>query len=620
MCGLIGVIGINSLFKVEKMISVLLHRGPDGRGIWNPVDEISFGHLRLSINDLSSAGLQPYLSNDDKIAVMVNGEIYNYNELKKQLESLGCSFKSSSDSEVVLHAWLLWGKDCFKKFNGMFAIAIYDLKTDELILARDRIGIKPLYYSFHNNEFVFASEIKAILKVKPRSFVKPNQDAMLQYLVYQNFRNDLSLFKNVLLLQAGSFLVLKQKKHLSIHKFWDISEKKSFVIDNFDEAIETFQETIQNAVQRHLLSDVPIASYLSGGFDSAAVTSFAAQNGHAKVCFTGSFNEGGWYSEAEIASKLVLQHQLEHRIVEIESQDVPRVLDKLIYHLDEPRMGIGAFSQYCVAEEVAKTHKVILTGHGGDELFSGYPVFKFFLMKECLSSKNFKSFLKNFRLSKTSEIPFFIYFFMNHFKNEIYKQYFPVLNSLSSLEKALLPEWKFSISNFSPKNVFRRIGTNDFETLSERYFEFYLNGLLVVEDKISMAHSLESRTPFLDNDLLDLSLIIPQHIKLHQAELKAIIKHSLKDFLPKEFYQQPKRGFPTPLGRWLRGDLKSWFIEKLTGPQSSLKQMFHEKWLYESCFNYLNSPFQNFRQLDEIQTYRMWQLLSLETWMSIYLS
>jgi asparagine synthase (glutamine-hydrolysing) len=614
MCGISGVVGKDALNKTKEMLSELTHRGPDGHRVWSPNESIAFGHQRLAINDLSPAGFQPFLSHDSSVAVMVNGEIYNYYELRKQLEKLGCNFKSNSDSEVVLHAWLVWGKDSFQKFNGMFAIAIYDLNLDELVLVRDRIGIKPIYYSFTDEELIFASEIKAITKIKPKSFSKINKEAFLQYLVYQNYFQDLSLFENVKLLQSGTYLVFKNKKFLLTYHFWNIAEKKSIVVENFTQAVDLYQENIQNAVKRHLLSDVPVASYLSGGFDSATVASLASQNGHAKVCFTGAFVEGGWYNEVDTAFKMISKNQLEHRVVEIHSSDVPRVLDKLIYHLDEPRMGIGAFSQYCVAEEVAKTHKVILTGHGGDELFSGYPVFKFVLLKEYLANNDLRGFLKHLKQSKLSEIPFFIYFLMNQFKNEIYQQYLPVLNSLDSLKQGLLPEWSATIGEFKASNVFENVGASDFENLNHRYFNFYLNGLLVVEDKISMAHSLESRTPFLDNELIDLSKMIPQHIKLHQGDLKAIIKHAGRSFLPNEFYQQPKRGFPTPLRYWLRNDLRPWFLEKLTGSQSSLNHIFRKEWLQKSCFNYLNSPAQKVRQLDEVQTFRMWQLLSLESW------
>jgi asparagine synthase (glutamine-hydrolysing) len=618
MCGLAGIIGKNALKSVKKMLGTLNHRGPDGQGIWNPKDTICFGHQRLAINDLSSTGFQPYVSGDQSVAVMVNGEIYNYHELKKQLELMGCHFKSKSDSEIVLHAWLIWGNESFKKFNGMFAIAIYDLNVDELILVRDRIGIKPIYYSFYEDEFVFASEIKAILKVKSQSFSKINKDALLQYLIYQNYSNDLSLFENVKLLQPGNFIILKNQKYLSTHQFWNIAEKKSIVVENFNQAVDLYQECIQKAVKRHLLSDVPIASYLSGGFDSATIATLASQNGHAKVCFTGSFKEGGWYSEVETASSIISQNQLEHRVVEIKASDVPRVLDKLVYHLDEPRMGIGAFSQYCVAEEVAKTHKVILAGHGGDELFSGYPVFKFVMLKDFISNKKWTSFFKHLKDSKSSEMPFFIYFLMNTFKKEIYQQYFPVLNSLGSLKCGLLPEWGSELKQFNPLNMFRTVGGTSFDNLNQRYLNFYLNGLLVVEDKISMAHSLESRTPFLDNELIDLSQAVPQYIKLHQGDLKAIIKQAARGFLPNEFFQQPKRGFPTPLRFWLRNDLKSWFVEKITGPQSSLKNIFCEEWLHKNCYDYLNSSLQKIRPLDEIQTHRMWQLLVLESWYKIF--
>lgn len=293
------------------------------------------------------------------------------------------------------------------------------------------------------------------------------------------------------------------------------------------------------------------------------------------------------------------------------------MMDHLIDALDEPRMGIGAFSQYCVAKKAAKTHKVILTGHGGDELFSGYPVFKFVNLINKIKKNPFnlyKLISKNF----FSELPHMIYFGLNLFKSQAYQQYLPVLNSPIVLQQGLKPEWAKLIQHHHPEDELVELDgscNNQEDVVLNHYLQAYLNGLLVVEDKISMAHSLESRTPFLDNEMLKLSLSIPQSLKLHNGNLKAIVREGGKDWLPGILYNEPKRGFPTPLNIWLRGPLRKWFINKITGEQSGLHTLFKSTWLKKTCNDYLNSYKKKIRPLDEIQTNRMWQLLSLESWL-----
>lgn len=618
MCGIAGVAGDRAIARVRAMLPLMSHRGPDGNGFWSSTtQQIALGHKRLAINDLSDAGTQPMLSKDGQLAVVVNGEIYNYPELRKELEYLGALFQSNSDSEVVIHAWRQWGYDCFIRFNGMFAICIYDTRQDLLVLARDRLGIKPLYYHKNTKELVFSSEVKSLLAGLNSNSVDIDPIALNQYLTYQNYFGDRSLRKGIKLLQAGHTLSYIPGRPIKLNAFWSLSFDEEDDSIDFSTALEEYRETLNASVHRHLLSDVPVASYLSAGFDSATIATKASVYGPPPVCFTGNFNDGDWYDEASLAAKIAMHNRSKHVIVDIGYSDLPRVLDKLIYALDEPRMGIGAFSQYCVAEQVAKTHKVILTGHGGDELFSGYPVFKLALLMSSLKKNPISAINLLFGMD-VIEWTHLGYFALSALKSRPYKQFMPVINNSAILQKGLKPEWAQLIKNQVVENeliVMDGACHHQLHVLYSHYLQTYLNGLLVVEDKISMAHSLESRTPMLDNAMLTLSLKLPQQIKLHQGQLKAIIKKGGHDWLYKELYSQPKRGFPTPLRYWLRGNLRMWFIEKITGNSSGLRKLFRDDWLKSACFSYLNSSKKNIRALDEIQTHRMWQLLSLESWL-----
>jgi len=617
MCGIAGVIGEDAAPRVRNMLTKMAHRGPNGEGLWSDHPTLALGHKRLAIVDLSPAGSQPMISADGHIVITVNGEIYNYPELREDLEKMGASFNSTSDSEVVIHAWKYWGKECFAKFNGMFAIALYDRQKDTLILARDRLGIKPLYYSSHNRTLIFASEIKALIAGRSEAAIEIDPVGLNQYLTYQNYFGSRTLHNNVKLLQPGQLLSMCPGNELEIKSYWALSFTSEKNDLTFADAVEQYRQILTESVTRHLMSDVPVASYLSAGFDSATVADRAAHVGAPPVCFTGSFTEGGWYDETSMARKMAHHNGSEHISVSIDSSDLPRVLDNLIHALDEPRMGMGAFPQYCVAERVADTHKVILTGHGGDELFSGYPVFKLVQLLETLSNSPMQLF-RQFRNLRFSELPHLAYFAASMFRPRCYRQYLPVLNSASGLQKGLKPEWSDAIQDLTAEDeliALDRVCDGESQILYSHYLQTYLNGLLIVEDKLSMAHSLESRTPMLDNEMVDLSLLVPQKVKMHQGTLKAIIKEGGREWLPANLYQQPKRGFPTPLRFWLRGPLRDWFISRITGTDSGLRELFEDKWLKRKCFQYLLSYRKNSRALDEIQSHRMWQLLCLESWL-----
>ena len=621
MCGVAGVVGSDIVAAlgeagVSRMLDAMRHRGPDGEGTWIGKGAI-LGHARLAINDLSMAGHQPMVSEDSTISISVNGEIYNYPELRAELEACGAIFSSESDSEVVLHAWRFWGINGFRRFNGMFAIAIYDELSRSVYLVRDRLGIKPLYYFSDSKGAFFASEIKAI-----RAVLSGQQDSidyvgLLQYLTYQNCFGSRTLSSNVKLVQPGCYVTIHIDGELVEHRYCEVSLKPEG-IEDFAAALGTFKRVFETSVQRHLMSDVPVASYLSAGFDSASVSNQARQLGPPPVCFTGTFGQDeGWYDESTCAASLAANFGAEHVKVEITAEDFERVFDKLVWHLDEPKMGMGAFSQYCVAEKVKGTHKVILTGHGGDELFAGYPVFKLVNLIDGFANSPLSIFgkLRNIRVS---ELPHLVYFFKNSLRSREFTHYLPVLNSPKKLLEGLKPEIVHELKSVrADEELLHLLGdcSSEEQKLYTCYLKAYLPGLLIVEDKISMAHSLESRTPMLDNEMVELSTGLKLDLKMADGVLKALVKEAGKAHLPEYLYTQPKRGFPTPLRFWFRGDLESMVCKRIIGEQSTLRLLFDEQWLKKQYLHFRNSRLGRFRIFDEINSHRIWQLLSLESWL-----
>lgn len=612
MCGICGIIGKQrdtDRSRLDRMLVRMIHRGPDGFGVW--ADEaVGLAHGRLAIIDVSDAGAQP-MHHTHGLHCVVNGEFYNYPQLRKELEEQhNVVFSSNCDSEIVLHGYLIHGVSFFERLNGMFAFALYDERARRVHLIRDRIGIKPLYYTSYNDQFLFASEIKGLFGAIDEKSWTIDPLGLSQYMTYQTGLGDRTLFRDVKMLLPGHILTidLDQITNTQIAPYWTSQQKEDNSI-SFNDAVGQYKREFSESVQRHLFSDVPVATYISAGFDSSSVSVQAARLSKQPLyAYTGWFDiEGGWYDETIVAGEAVDGFNGQHNCVGIDNSDLVRELDNIVDSLDEPKMGMGAFSQFMVAKAAAKDFKVILTGHGGDELFSGYPIFKL-AQGGALQAFN------------TSEIPHMAYFALSNMRRKIspeFGRHLPVLWSMNAQQSLL----KHDVGELKPWQALEEI-QGQYEKPIDKVFQTYLNaylpGLLVVEDKISMAHKLESRTPMLDNNMIDLSLRIPQSIKLHSHELKAIVKAGARDLLPESFFRQSKRGFPTPLRLWLRGNLTGFLEERLLGTNSRLSRLFNTSSLRKIVDNYRVSPRRFVRPLDEIQSHRMWQLLCLEAWLRVW--
>lgn len=616
MCGIAGAVGpAAAVAEVQDMVGRLAHRGPDA-GAVQSMGGCVLGHRRLAIVDLSEAANQPMTTGDGQLALVANGEIYNYLDLRRDLEAKGHVFRSSSDNEVLLHGWRAWGPALFPRINGMFACALWDGPSGNLILARDRMGIKPLYFREAGDSLFFASELKALL---PRNgTVRLSMDGLAQFLTLQNYLGDDTIFDGFRMLPPGCFLRFGNGRSHS-ERYWSarFPEGCPARARTLPEAAEGFRAELDGAVRRHLMADVPVATYLSAGLDSSGVTCAAAQAEPGLQAFTGRFSAGGWYDEAS-GAELVARHcQARHTVVDIGPQDFSAHLDDLAYHLDQPRMGMGAFPQYMVARQVARTHKVVLTGHGGDELFSGYPIFKVLALHERLRVAPLEG-LRGLLSVRPAELPHLAYFWPGPWQPPTHRQGLPVLFGGGQLHALLRPEvfCRLDLEGIAG-SLERQVaaGRSDYERLLLTYLNVYLPGLLAVEDKISMAHSVESRVPLLDNGMVAMALDLPPDLKLAGWRTKAVPREALRSVLPAELFSLPKRGFPTPVRLWLRDELRSWMSDRLEAADSPLAGLFDAAALKRVVRDFARCWSRHARPFDEIKGHRMWMLLCMDAWL-----
>lgn len=604
MCGIAGVVGIPQNSElVSEMLDIMYHRGPDWNGYYRS-DEISMGHCRLSINDLSENANQPFVSPAHDLAVAVNGEIYNFQSFKKVLQNKGYNFKSKSDSEIILHAYIEFGLDFISDLNGMFAIAIWDDRRKTLFLARDRLGIKPLYYTKAKDRFIFASEIKA-LAVCDEVALSIDKQSLAEYLAFENYFSNRTLNKDIKLVEPAE--IVKYSFHdQSIVKHFYWKPQSDFAEDDPKQVYRKYNEAIESAMERHLVSDVPLGCYLSGGIDSSSVAYWASKKtGPGLQTFTGHFGMNGFFDEASDASKVAEALRSKNRQVSIGPDDFKNNIEKVLWHLDEPRVGMGSFSQFMVARKAAKHVKVILTGHGGDELFAGYPVFKSIYGKQ-----NIADLLTR---SSARELLFSAYFSIYPMLRKEACYFLPNIYSLRSFKDLLQEDlYQDMIQNTDiyqePEKLKQECGGSDYNRLTLTYLKYYLPSLFLVEDKISMAFSLESRTPLCDNEMLDLGMSLPLSLKLTDYELKHIPRQAMRGKLPDLVYRLPKKGFPTPLGKWFKNELSAYVSDFIFSNLSEVG-IFNEKEVRRLVGKHQRSrlpyPF------DEISAHKIWVIINL---------
>lgn len=625
MCGVAGLVNLNgeavSPAILRRMTDAIAHRGPDGEGQW--IDRnIGLGHRRLAIIDLSPAGHQPMVSADNRYVITYNGEIYNYRELRAELEIEGFRFRSQSDTEVLLYAITAWGVKALDKLNGMFAFALWDKQEQKLLLARDRYGIKPLYYATTGDTLAFGSEQKAIL-AQPGFSRRLDKEALLEYFTFQNIFTDKTLLQGIKLFPAGHYGILdlsKRERGLRLTQYWDFDFREPSGVIDAEAYREELGRLFRQAVNRQLVTDVELGCYLSGGMDSGSITAIAAQSYPYIKTFTCGFDltsASGLelaFDERSKAEYMSYCFKTEHYEMVLKSGDMERVFPKLALHMEEPRVG-QSYPNYYAAQLASKFVKVVLSGAGGDELFGGYP-WRYY---RAVTNDNFEHYVDK------------------------YYQFWQRLLPNSSIRRVLSPIWD-DVKHVWTRDIFRDVFKHHSDRLytpedyinHSLYFEAktFLHGLLVVEDKLTMAHGLECRVPFLDNELVDFAMRCPVSLKLNNlAETirvnenepagksakyfektrdgKQILRDAMAKYIPAGVAQREKQGFSGPDAAWFRGESIDFVRRKLGNKNAPLYEYLD--------FDALNPLIQEHISGENNRRLLIWSLLSFDQWLEINL-
>ncbi|MBA3664209.1 MAG: asparagine synthase (glutamine-hydrolyzing) [Bacteroidetes bacterium] len=620
MCGIAGILSLNneSVKDVNHYLRVMdeiqKHRGPDGSGFYtNQKDSVGFAHQRLSIIDLST-GDQP-MSDKYGNTICYNGEVYNYIELRKELS--GYEFKSSSDTEVILAAYQKWGNDCVNHLRGMFSFAIWNEKENSMFIARDRFGIKPFYYTIQNNVFYFASEVKTLLPFIDEIHI--NNTALKDYLYFQLYLGDYTLISDVTELKPAHTITIKNGQ-LKIEKYWEV-----YYNLNFSQSPKYFEERlhelIYESVQLHTRSDVPIGSYVSGGIDSSIIASVASKTSQNKdpfMGFTGKFTYSDLYDESFYARKLAEKAKIGLHEIDITSDDFINTIEKVIYHLDYPVAGPGSFPQYHVSKLASQHRKVVLGGQGGDEIFGGYTRYLIAYFEQCIKGAidntlhngnfvvTYESIIPNL-VSLQNYKPLLKEFFKDGMFNPIDERYFRLINRAPDLKSEI--KWD-ELGGYTPFDSFAKIfnGSNVgkesyFDKMTHFDFKTLLPALLQVEDRMSMAHGIESRVPFLDHPLVEFAATMPADIKFKDGTLKMILTNTMRGELPNEILERKnKMGFPVPLNDWLGNELKEFVNDIFNSEKAKTRGYFNNAEILKGLKS--ESKFGR----------KVWGLLSLEIW------
>ncbi len=625
MCGITGIFNIQgqpaSESVIRAMAAKITHRGPDGEGYFVH-ENIALGHKRLAILDISDRGKQPMHSKNDEWVVVFNGCIYNYPELKRELILKGHSFISESDTEVIAEGLAAYGTVFFERFNGMFAIAAWHKPSQTLYLSRDRHGIKPLYYWFNEKTLLFSSEIKSFM-AHPDFRVELNYQALNEYFTFQNLFDYQTLFKGVTMLPPANTVKINNTTSAFIrhNSWWNYNFSETNEEMTFEEAKEETANLLEKAVNRQMISHVPVGSYLSGGMDSGSITAIASKAIPRLCTFTAGFDMSAVsgveanYDERRDAELMASYFKTEHYEQVINAGDLSWSLPRVVYHLEDLRVGMS-YPNYYISRLASKFVKVCLQGTGGDELFGGYP-WRYYRVFQSLDQK---AFFNNY------------YGFWQRLTNDEEKP-------------QLFTEQVFSkIDVQEPRNIFERVFTFNknlkYETPEQHinnslYFEIktFLPGLLLVGDKLSMANGLEERFPFLDNDLVDFAQKIPVKYKLGNLQNmkkldenswsksnkykefddgKNVLRKAMADFIPESIINRKKQGFSAPDESWYRGENADYVKELLLNKKAVCSEFIQTRFVKKVIDEHINQRI-NHRLL-------IWSLLNFEWWCRIFLN
>lgn len=624
MCGITGIFNLDqkevSRTILNKMVQSLVHRGPDGEGIYCN-QNIGLGHRRLSILDVSNKGAQPMYSHNKEWIVVFNGCIYNFQSLKNELLTLGHSFISTTDTEVISEGLAEWGPQCFERFDGMFAIAAWNTKTQKLIISRDRFGVKPLYYYFDGRLFLFASEIKAILE-HPNYSIKINTAALNEYFSFQNLFRFHTLFDGIYMLPAANTIsISKDTRSLRHQVWWDYNFSEVDNTITFQDAKEETKRLMQEAVKRQMVSDVPVGSYLSGGMDSGSITALASKHVPRLSTFTCGFDMSSVtgvevnYDERRDAELMANFFKTEHYEQVINAGDLSWSLPRVVWHLEDLRVGMS-YPNYYISRLASKFVKVCLQGTGGDELYGGYP-WRYYRVFQSLNQQDYFDQYYGFwqRLVPDQD------------KSRLFQP--------ATFGTIDVREPRTAFENVFKFNEGLQYDTPEHHIQNSLYFEIktFLPGLLLVGDKLSMANGLEERFPFLDNDLVNFAQKIPVRHKLANLENmksldedsagnkkkqyqeysdgKNVLRKALEEFIPEKILNRPKQGFSAPDESWYRGENAAYVKELLLNKKTMSSEFINPEYMSHIISEHIDHRI-NHRLL-------IWSFLNFEYWCRIFL-
>ena len=569
MCGICGIYdphgGIDE-GHVRRMNETLRHRGPDAEAV-KPFGKCTLAYTRLSIIDLET-GDQPIPNENETVWVVFNGELYNYLQVKSALQSEGHRFRTRSDTEVLVHGYEAWGVDLLTRLNGMFAFALWDGAHRRLFLARDRLGVKPLFYRQVGDRIAFASELKGLLL----DGVPPlDPESIVDYLSFLNCYGSKTFFRGIQRLLPGHYLIVDEGG-VQVREYWDAVPSRPPVTDE-RAAIDEYLRLLEDSVSLELMSDVGFGAQLSGGMDSSAVVVAA----HKRVANFDTFSArlpDPEYDETPFARQVAESVGGTYNEVVVESSVVPDLLPKILYHLDEPRAGPGVIPQFLVCELASKSVKVLLTGHGGDELFAGYPSYYSAYLRDARrrgnkgrevleSVRNLVPRLRSEGAKRILGLPLYT------LAAEDLRRYgreavFP----LAAIHRLLVPSVLHGTRNYDPRTWLERYlkrcsATDGLSRLQYLDIKTYLPSLLDNEDRASMAYSVEARVPILDHRMVEFAVALAPDLRVRGLTLKYLPRRALRGYLPKEIVDHRKMGFPVPISQWFREDLGSWIGQVL---------------------------------------------------------
>jgi asparagine synthase (glutamine-hydrolysing) len=617
MCGIAGIVSLEGkpvrLQEVRQMCSVLRHRGPDDEGFFFQEEEgIAMGMRRLSIIDLKT-GRQPIRNEDGSIWIVFNGEIYNFRELYQELTARGHTFLSATDTEVIVHLYEEMGARCVEKLRGMFAFGIWDSRRKEFLLARDRLGIKPLYYGVVDGRLAFASELKAILQL-PEVSGQLSWEAVSHLFTFLATPPAESIIHGIQKLEPGHTLTLSAGRPPRVQRYWNLEFNPNYRSTE-DQLVDQLRNLLEESVRLHMISDVPLGAFLSGGIDSSAVVALMARMSSRPVrTFSIGFREND-YKELEFASMVADKFGTEHQELTVEPNAL-QIADALTWHLDEPFGDSSAIPTYIVSRLASQHVKVVLSGDGGDEIFAGYDRY---LVEQRERGFRFLPWPARMALATLARaLPEGVKGrnFLRHMTFPDTERYLDACTLFRPEGKLKLfqPEVFQKLSHYDPwqaKVESIRTQSHWLSSLQHLDLHNYLPlDILTKVDRTSMAHSLEARVPLLDHKLVEFAATIPPELQLKGRTTKYLFKRAMRGILPDSIIDRPKRGFAIPLGRWFRGQLGNFVRQLLLSERSRQRNIFNAA--------YIETLLQRHERGEELDL-QLWTLISFELWCRTFL-